>query len=299
VRPSTQCTARSMSACSRRGSYQVELVGARPFHGARLIALIVCIATPRCSQTATSSSKSAAYASSRIWIALEAPPVHSRRAQPVPGDTDETDEALLARLDRRFERSARTERGLPLDHVDEVVQLEQVDRVDAEPVERPPDLLARPYAVAAAGLRGQEESLPVTSEPRRKAQLGLAVRGGGVDVVHTELDQRLQGIVGLGLGDRRERGRAEDRAGALVARRAERSPGDHHPTLAKAIIDVRHDPRGAPMARQVKCECGYVASAATDDEVIADIRDHIRSDHPELVEVVSDDQIAGWIEIVP
>jgi predicted small metal-binding protein len=53
------------------------------------------------------------------------------------------------------------------------------------------------------------------------------------------------------------------------------------------------------MARQVKCECGYVASAATDDEVIADIRDHIRSDHPELVEVVSDDQIAGWIEIVP
>ena len=53
------------------------------------------------------------------------------------------------------------------------------------------------------------------------------------------------------------------------------------------------------MARQVNCECGYVARAESDDEVVADIRDHIRSDHPELVEVVSDEQIAGWTEIVP
>jgi len=53
------------------------------------------------------------------------------------------------------------------------------------------------------------------------------------------------------------------------------------------------------MARQVNCECGYVARAETDDDVVADIRDHIRSDHPELVEVVSDEQIVSWIEIVP
>jgi predicted small metal-binding protein len=53
------------------------------------------------------------------------------------------------------------------------------------------------------------------------------------------------------------------------------------------------------MARQVNCECGYVARAETDDDVVANIRDHIRSDHPELIDVVSDEQIAGWIEIVP
>jgi len=53
------------------------------------------------------------------------------------------------------------------------------------------------------------------------------------------------------------------------------------------------------MARQVTCECGYVARAETDDDVVADIRGHIRSDHPELVEVVSDEQIVSWIEIVP
>jgi predicted small metal-binding protein len=52
------------------------------------------------------------------------------------------------------------------------------------------------------------------------------------------------------------------------------------------------------MARQVKCECGYVARANTEDEVIDDIHGHIRSDHPELLETVTRDTIRGWIEIV-
>jgi predicted small metal-binding protein len=52
------------------------------------------------------------------------------------------------------------------------------------------------------------------------------------------------------------------------------------------------------MARQVKCECGYVARADTDDEVVAEIRDHMRSDHPELLDRVSEEQIRDWIEIV-
>ena len=53
------------------------------------------------------------------------------------------------------------------------------------------------------------------------------------------------------------------------------------------------------MARQVKCECGYVARADTDQDVLDEIRSHMRSDHPELVDVVSDEQIISWIEIVP
>jgi predicted small metal-binding protein len=51
------------------------------------------------------------------------------------------------------------------------------------------------------------------------------------------------------------------------------------------------------MARQVKCECGYVARADTDEQVLAEIRDHMRSDHPELLEKISDEQILDWIEI--
>jgi predicted small metal-binding protein len=52
------------------------------------------------------------------------------------------------------------------------------------------------------------------------------------------------------------------------------------------------------MARQVKCECGYTARGDSDEDVVAEIRDHIRSDHPELMEQVSDEDIASWVEIV-
>ena len=52
------------------------------------------------------------------------------------------------------------------------------------------------------------------------------------------------------------------------------------------------------MARQINCECGYIARADTDRDVLADIRDHMRSDHPELLDKISDDQIISWIEIV-
>jgi predicted small metal-binding protein len=52
------------------------------------------------------------------------------------------------------------------------------------------------------------------------------------------------------------------------------------------------------MARQVKCECGHVVRAETEDEVVAELRDHMRSDHPELLDKISDEQIRDWIEIV-
>jgi predicted small metal-binding protein len=53
------------------------------------------------------------------------------------------------------------------------------------------------------------------------------------------------------------------------------------------------------MARQVRCECGYVARGDTDEEVLATIRDHLRTDHPDLLAKVSDEQILGWVEVVP
>ncbi|HVM57912.1 MAG TPA: DUF1059 domain-containing protein [Gaiellaceae bacterium] len=52
------------------------------------------------------------------------------------------------------------------------------------------------------------------------------------------------------------------------------------------------------MARQVTCECGYVARADTDEDVLAKIREHMRTDHPELLDKITDEQILGWVEIV-
>jgi predicted small metal-binding protein len=52
------------------------------------------------------------------------------------------------------------------------------------------------------------------------------------------------------------------------------------------------------MTRQITCECGYVARGESDDEVVHRIEGHIRSDHPELVEALTRDEIAGWVEVV-
>ena len=52
------------------------------------------------------------------------------------------------------------------------------------------------------------------------------------------------------------------------------------------------------MFRQIKCECGFVARGETDDDVVARIQGHIRSDHPELVETLTGDEIASWVEVV-
>jgi predicted small metal-binding protein len=52
------------------------------------------------------------------------------------------------------------------------------------------------------------------------------------------------------------------------------------------------------MAKQITCECGAVVRGETDEEVTSGVRDHMRSDHPELLEKVSDADIQGWIEEV-
>ncbi|MBV8955182.1 MAG: DUF1059 domain-containing protein [Solirubrobacterales bacterium] len=52
------------------------------------------------------------------------------------------------------------------------------------------------------------------------------------------------------------------------------------------------------MSRQIKCECGFVARGETDDEVVTQIEGHIRSDHPDLAETVTHDEIASWVEVV-
>ena len=64
------------------------------------------------------------------------------------------------------------------------------------------------------------------------------------------------------------------------------------------VVEAIENDHNRPMASQVKCECGYVAPAESDEEVVADIRDHIQSDHPELMERVSDEDIRSWVEIV-
>src|SRR5262249_50924955 len=141
---------------------------------------------------------------------------------------DEADQALLPRLDRGLDGAARAEGLVPLDRVDQVVQLPEVDVVDAEPVEGAVQLLARGGGLPLARLGGEEELVPVLAQPGPGPELCVAVAGGDVDVVDAVLEQRLEGTVGDLLRHPREPGGSEDDTRALVAAAAEREAGNRH-----------------------------------------------------------------------
>src|SRR5207247_7120528 len=95
---------------------------------------------------------------------LEATEMHFRDGEPMPCDADEADESFVTCLHGGVERSAFPQSELPFDHVDQVVQLEQIDAIDAETIERSANLLARPRVVALFGLRGEEEPVAMASQ---------------------------------------------------------------------------------------------------------------------------------------
>jgi predicted small metal-binding protein len=52
------------------------------------------------------------------------------------------------------------------------------------------------------------------------------------------------------------------------------------------------------MARQITCECEYIVRGETEDEIVDLTRDHLRSDHPQLADRVTRDEIVALIEVV-
>jgi predicted small metal-binding protein len=53
------------------------------------------------------------------------------------------------------------------------------------------------------------------------------------------------------------------------------------------------------MAYVVNCECGRVIRGETLDDVVEETTEHIRSDHPELAESVTRDDIESWAQLAP
>ena len=51
------------------------------------------------------------------------------------------------------------------------------------------------------------------------------------------------------------------------------------------------------MAKLIRCECGFVARGDSDDQVAGVIRGHLASDHPALLEAVSQQDLLGWIQV--
>jgi predicted small metal-binding protein len=52
------------------------------------------------------------------------------------------------------------------------------------------------------------------------------------------------------------------------------------------------------MARQITCECGQVLRGETDNELVELTLQHLRSDHPQLADKLTRDDIVALIEVV-
>src|SRR5260370_2413599 len=82
-------------------------------------------------------------------------------------------------------------------------------------------LVACGTCFALVGLGGDEETPRLAGEPRRDAQLRLAVAGSCVDVIDAVAENNFERPVGCGLRHPRDRRGTEDRPAAPVARAAE------------------------------------------------------------------------------
>ena len=51
------------------------------------------------------------------------------------------------------------------------------------------------------------------------------------------------------------------------------------------------------MAKLIRCECGFVARGDNDDQVVGEIRGHLATDHPALLETVSQKDLLSWIRV--
>jgi predicted small metal-binding protein len=54
---------------------------------------------------------------------------------------------------------------------------------------------------------------------------------------------------------------------------------------------------GGAVARVIRCECGFVARGDSDLTVLAAIRGHMATDHPALLESVTDVDLLGWVQL--
>ena len=82
-------------------------------------------------------------------------------ARAVAGEADEPGEPFLARFDYGFECALRAEHLVPVVGVRHGVQLQQIDLVNLQPIERAVDFIACGLIVALAGLGGEKELFAV------------------------------------------------------------------------------------------------------------------------------------------
>ena len=47
----------------------------------------------------------------------------------------------------------------------------------------------------------------------------------------------------------------------------------------------------------IRCECRFVARGDSDDQVVGQIREHLATDHPALLDSVSREDLLSWVRV--
>ena len=249
---STKRTARPIAAGSFNGSYQANRgSAASSVQRRRATDLIVCSATP--SALATSNERLDVgsidgLGQQRVVVreqhavereALQRAQVHLGDAQTMAGDADVAHEPLVASAGERLDGAARAVGDVPLVGLDEVVQLDRVDVVNAHPLQRPLELGAGCVTTPFAGLGGEEHLVAVLAQPALQPILGCAVRRGRVDVVDAPAGDGVERGVGALLAHAAERGGAEDQASGGMSGPPEWCGRDHVPNVLPVVRPVQ------------------------------------------------------------
>src|SRR5919106_4673446 len=147
-----------------------------------------------------------------------------RSVHPMAGDADRAYEAFVSRLQRSLERTARARGATEVLDVANRVELDEVDVLDLQPLERTTDRVVRPRHGTVAGLGRQEDLTADPRHPDAESHLGLAVRRRGVEVVDAGVERLADRGVGDLLRDVADRRPAEDENAAQVTDTPEPSP---------------------------------------------------------------------------
>jgi hypothetical protein len=147
--------------------------------------------------------------------------MHSGAVLSMTGDADVAAQSLLARQEERGDCAVGGEGLLPFISFDQIVQLDQVYRVDTHPFEASFQFGAGSGTFALAGLGGQKYFLAFAGEPRGEPLLGGAVAGGGVDVVNASTGDDRECGVGVFLAHVPQCGSPEDQPATAMASIAE------------------------------------------------------------------------------
>ena len=135
--------------------------------------------------------------------------------------------SLVARSAQGRKCSVGCVRSFPVLLLHEVVELDEVHVVHAETRERGLELAPGCFTVALARLGREEVVIAVADQPGCDAQLGVAVAGGGVEVVDAMLTKHFENAVSRLLASRAERGTAEYHSSTGVAGSSESRLLDH------------------------------------------------------------------------